>query len=185
MTLRSTLPLRRNAYGVLALFALAACDADEVVTAPPCPNIVIVKDTAELTTFRPGPGRDLTDVVLDARIQRFDGTCETELAADRSGEVEVDLQIFFEATRGPANRTRDGQFDFYVAIADQGGAILAKKVFRSEFEFEGNRNRIAGVEELTQQIPLRSGELGDAFDIFVGFQLSPEQLQYNRTKLGR
>ena len=167
------------------MFTLVACSPEESVNAPACPHIIIVKDTAELTTFRPGPGRDLTDVVLDARIDRFNGSCETDLEKDRSGQVGVDLQLFFEATRGPANDTRKGNFNYYVAIADRSGAILAKQVFDTEFEFEGNRNRIGGVEELTQKIPLRTGELGEDFDIFIGFQLNPEQLDYNRAKRAR
>ncbi len=166
------------------MFTLVACASDLSPTAPLCPNIVIVKDTAELTAFRPGPGRDLTDVVFDARIDRFDGSCETDVEAG-VGQVSVDLQLFFEAIRGPANETRQGKFSYYIAIGDRNGKILAKKVFATEFEFEGNRNRIGAAEELTQEIPLRSGDVGDDFDIFVGFQLSPEQLDYNRAKRGR
>lgn len=167
------------------MFTLVACSIGGSPVAPPCPHIIIVKDTAEMTTFRPGPGRDLTDVVLDARIDRFDGECETDLESDRSGQVNVDLQLFFEAIRGPANTTREGKFRYYVAIGDRTGAILAKKLFSTEFEFEGNRNRIGAAEELTQEIPLRPGDLGDDFDIFIGFQLSPEQLDYNRAKRAR
>jgi len=174
---------RSSALGALAMIVLVACSsADDAVIAPACPNIVIVKDTAEMTTFRPGPGRDLTDVVLDARIDRFDGECATDLERDRSGTVNVDLQLIFEAVRGPANDTKGGSFSYFVAIANRKGDILAKKVFDTEFEFEGNRTRVGGVEELTQEIPLRAGELGEDFDIFVGFQLSPEQLKYNRAK---
>lgn len=167
------------------MFTLAACSAEETATAPACPTVIIVKDTADLTTFRPGPGRDLTDVVIDARLARFDGSCETDLENDRSGQVNVDLQLIFELIRGPANKTREGEFSYYVAIAARDGTILAKKVFNTGFEFEGNRNRIGGIEELTQEIPLRPGQLGEDFDIFVGFQLNPDQLDYNRAKLGR
>ena len=168
------------------MITLVACSqADEAVIAPKCPNIVIVKDTSELTSFRSGPGRDLTDVALDARIDRFDGECETDLERDRSGTVNVDLQLIFEAVRGPANDTKVGSFSYFVAIANRNGDILAKKVFETEFEFEGNRTRVGGVEELTQEIPLRAGELGEDFDIFIGFQLSPEQLKYNRAKNAR
>ena len=94
------------------------------------------------------------------------------------------MQLIFEVIRGPANETRNGQFNYYVAIANSEGSILAKKVFNTGFEFEGNRNRIGGLEELTQKIPLRPGERGEDFEIYVGFQLSPEQLDYNRAKLG-
>ncbi|MFT5181762.1 MAG: hypothetical protein ACI8S3_001647 [Alphaproteobacteria bacterium] len=184
MIIRQYLTARSSVFSVLALFALGACSSlvTETAVAPPCPHIVIVKDTAELTTFRPGPGRDLTDVVLDARINRFEGECETDLESDRSGKVNVDLQLIFEATRGPANETRTGDFSYYVAIADRNGAILAKKVFATQFVFEGNRNRLGGLEELTQEIPLRAGQLGEDFDIFVGFQLNAEQLDYNHAK---
>ncbi len=168
------------------MFALAACENQESVSAPACPTIVIVKDTADLTTFRPGPGRDLTDVVIDARLARFDGSCETDLERDQSGRVNVDLQLLFEIERGPANQDREGQFRYCVAIAERdGGAILAKKVFATEFEFEDSRRRIGGIEELIQEIPLQPGELGEDFEIYVGFQLTPEQLQYNRAKRGQ
>ena len=169
---------------MLATFSLAACSTliGEAEVPPECPQIVIVKDTSQLTVFQPGPGRDLTDVLLDARIDRFGGECETDLEPDNSGTVNVDLQLVFEATRGPANKTRAANFSYYVAIGDRSGAILAKKVFDVGFEFEGNRNRVGGIEELTQEIPLRTGELGEDFEIFIGFQLSPEQLDYNHTK---
>ena len=172
-------------FSVLAMFTLVACASEESASAPECPHIIIVKDTAELTAFQPGPGRDLTDVVLDARVSGFGGSCETDLERDQSGEVTVDLQLAFEAVRGPANRTREGKFSYFIAIGDRGGAILAKEVFETEFEFEGNRTRVGALEELSQAIPLRPGQLGDDFDIFVGFQLSPEQLDYNRAKLAR
>lgn len=182
--IRHYLTARGSVFGVLALFTLSACSSlsSNAVVAPPCPHIVIVKDTSEMTAFQPGPGRDLTDVMLDARINRFDGECETDLESDRSGKVNVDLQLIFEANLGPANKTRTGNFSYYVAIGNRSGAILAKKVFDIEFEFDKNRNRLGGLEELIQEIPLRAGELGEDFDIFIGFQLTPEQLNYNHAK---
>jgi len=74
---------------------------------------------------------------------------------------------------------------YFIAIADRNENILARETFESEVEFEGNRNRIAYVEELKQKIPLKAGKLGDDFKIFIGFQLNDEQLKYNRNKLGR
>lgn len=166
--------------------SLAACaKQDSAASAPPCPNIIIVKDTSELTAFRPGPGRDLTDVVFDAKLGRYAGDCETSLEKDRTGTVSVDLKLFFEATRGPANDTREGKFSYYVAVAKRGGEILAKKVFDAGLKFEGNRNRVGVMQELSQEIPLHKDQLGEDFDIYVGFQLTPEQLQFNRGKVAR
>jgi len=80
---------------------------------------------------------------------------------------------------------RSAKVTYFIAIADRNENIFARETFESDLEFEGNRNRIAYVEELTQTIPLRDGKLGENFKVFIGFQLSDEQLVYNRNKLGR
>jgi hypothetical protein len=35
-------------------------------------------------------------------------------------------------------------------------------------------------EELTQKIPLKAGENGDNYLIYIGLSVTPEELQYNR-----
>ena len=174
--------------GLLLAFAglaLAACGGGEAVLAPPCPNISVLADTAEVTKFRSGLGRDLTDVVLEARITDYSGFCDTDLDDGAGGEVQVELRLLIEVARGPANGSRRGSYDFFVAIGDRERNILAKQVFTSEVEFEGNRNRLTAVEDLEQTIPLGAGELGDDYDIYVGFQLSEDELLYNRRKVMR
>lgn len=168
--------------GLTVAAALGACAQQDEESGPLCPNIIIVKDTSEYTAFKPGPGRDLTDVVMEARLDRFSGFCETDLDRDRSGEVTLDLRLIFQATRGPASTSRAARFPFFVAIADREGNILAKEIFESEFEFEGNRTRIGVFEDLTPEIPLAPGQTGEDFDIFVGFQLTGEQLDYTRSR---
>ena len=175
----------QKGWAALALFVLAACQQGPSAPPPPCPNIVIVRDAAELTQFLPGPGRDLTDVTLEARIADFQGFCETDLEDNGTGTVEVELQLIMAATRGPAAATRDATVRYFVAIADTDETILAREVFETSINFEGNRNRLGFAEELAQTIPLRAGQFGDAFNIFVGFELSDEDLAYNRRKRGR
>lgn len=174
------------ALALLAVLVLAACQRGPERPPPECPEIAIVQDLAELTLFVPGPGRDLTDVTLEARIVEFGGFCNTDFDEDEgTGEVEVDLEVLFQATRGPASTDRTAKVTYFIAIADRNENILARETFDSELEFEGNRNRVAYVEELTQTIPLREGRRGEDFKVFIGFQLNDQQLQYNRNKLGR
>ena len=149
-------------WAVLALFVLAACQQSPAVP-PPCPNIVIVQDAVEITHFLPGPGRDLTDVTLEARIADFKGFCDTDIEDDGS-----------EAT-----------VKYFVAIADTDDNILAREEFETSVAFEGNRNRQGFAEELVQKIPLQAGQRGDAFNVFVGFVLSDDELKYNLNKRGR
>ncbi len=172
-------------YAALALFAVAACEQGPAAPPPPCPDIVIVQDAAEVTQFLPGPGRDLTDVTLEARVVDFRGFCETDLEDDRSGAVDVELELLMVAARGPAAAGRVASVRYFVAIADKEENVLARAEFETEFTFEGNRNRIGFAEELTQRIPLRRGQLGDNFSVFVGFVLTDEGLKFNRNKRGR
>lgn len=163
-----------------AAIFLAACSSQDERLAPPCPAIVIVQEIADVTQFKPGEGRDLTDVVLEGKVRGFDGFCETDFDEGVAGEVEVELRVVFSIARGPANTDRKGDFRYFVALADRAGKTTQKHVFDSEVEFPGNRNRVAPFEELTLKIPLKSGENGADYTVYVGFQLSPEQLDYNR-----
>ena len=45
--------------------------------------------------------------------------------------------------------------------------------------FEGNNTRVGVTEEVEPRIPLKRGETGADYRIYVGFSLNPEELQYN------
>ncbi|MSO81009.1 MAG: hypothetical protein EXQ97_05145 [Alphaproteobacteria bacterium] len=167
---------------VLAATILAAGCNQTRRQPPACPAIVVVGETAKLTQFRPGAGRDLTDVVAEGRIDRFDGFCETDRNRDGTGEVRVELQVFVVIARGPANTTRTASYEYFVAIADKSERILAKQTFSADVAFEGNRNRLKAFETLEQKIPLAVSQDGGAFTVYIGFQLTPDQLSYNRAK---
>ena len=146
---------------------------------------MIIQDAAEITQFLPGQGRDLTDVTLEARIANFKGFCDTEIEDDRSGVIDVDLQLLFVAARGPAAVTREATVKYFVAIADTDENIVAREEFETGVAFEGNRNLVRFAEELIQTIPLQAGQRGDAFSVFIGFVLSDDELKYNLNKRGR
>lgn len=165
------------------VLALAACAGTQTANLP-CPTVAIVAEAADVTKFLPGPGRDLTDVVAEAHIDDFDGSCITDTDAN-SRQVEVELRLNITARRGPASSERQAKLEYFVAIGDRDNAILAKKTFAGAFEFEGNRTLSSIAEELVQRIPLGDGETGENFKILIGFQLSDEELQYNRDRVLR
>ncbi|MCH7721637.1 MAG: hypothetical protein IH988_11735 [Planctomycetes bacterium] len=62
-----------------ALFCLVATGCglfggDDYV--PPCPRAVVLADAQSVTEFRPGPGRDLTDILNEGAITDLAGGCE-------------------------------------------------------------------------------------------------------------
>ena len=67
-----------------------------------------------------------------------------------------------------------------MAIATQSRRVIAREEFTVTMPFEGNRTRVAAAEELEPSIPLRPGQDGDEFTVFVGLVMSPSELAYNR-----
>ena len=174
--------ITRFFIAIAAMALLAACSKEQAVLAPPCPSTVIVKELADITQFKSGEGRDLTDVVLEGTITGFDGFCETDFDEGVAGEVTIDLRVLFRASRGPANTDRKGTFRYFVVIADRDDNPLRKDVFATAVQFPGNRNRVAPFEELSLAIPLKAGQNGGDYRVLVGFQLTPDQIEYNRSR---
>jgi len=163
---------------VLPAGVLAACGIfDEEGRPPPCPIAAVVGDARTLALYAPGPGRDLTDVRFEAAIGATVVACEFD-----ENELTAELRVEIIAQRGPADRDRRGNFEYFVAIADRDRNILAKERFTMAIEFPGNRTRVGVFEELEQTIYLKPGESGDDYDIYVGFQLSEDQLRENRAR---
>ena len=57
---------------------------------------------------------------------------------------------------------------------------MARQVFDTEIPFENNATQAITVEELQPRIPLKEGEDGDHYRIYVGFMLNEKELAYNR-----
>lgn len=176
--------MRRPAAGaalLMAALALGACGGSgrQDAGAPPCPRVAVLADASRLVIYRDGPGRDLTDVIFEADLGRITGEC---IYSRRKDNVKVDMKLLVTARRGPADRSRTGTFDYFVAIVDTQGQVLARREFRSQVVFQPEQTQIASQEELEQSIPLKRDQPGSDFDVFVGFKLTPEQVERNRVR---
>jgi hypothetical protein len=170
-----TYPSFRRGVALAALALLTACGLGEKREAA-CPQGIVPADSATVTRFRDGPGRDLTDVIAEGEIVNILVQCRY----DKRG-VTVDLQVAIAANRGPADRSRVAEFDYFVALVDPEQNILAKEPFRVKFEFRDNRTRLGLVEELEPRLPLADVMKGPEYRVLVGFQLTPEELAWNRS----
>jgi hypothetical protein len=170
--------LSRGALPVAAvalLLLVNGCNRDK--PQPVCPRGVIPADASNLTRFRDGPGRDLTDVVVQFEIQDILVQCSYEKKA-----VNVDLQIAVTAARGPADRSRVADVDYWVAIVDPQQNIMTKEPFKVHFEFTENRTRLGTVEQIAPRLPLSDLSTAPSYSIMVGLQLTPEELAWNRSQ---
>jgi hypothetical protein len=153
--------------------SLAGCASDG--PPPPCPPAGTPAPLDSFTQFAPGGGRDLTEVQFSGRISSVQTICEY----DEKG-VDIDLAVDIRVERGPADKSRQADLQYFVAVEDGPGNITAKQVFDVAVPFEGNSRRLARREELSLRIPTPADRGFRQTRVLVGFQLSPEQLEFNR-----
>lgn len=164
------------------LASLAACgpSASERVTAAQlCPKALRVQDASTLTRFQPGRGRDATDTLVQASISDIVVACSS-----RRERVEVDIVFEVRVAEGPALARnvpdRKVALEYFVAIVDPQRQIVTRRTFNADFQFSGNRTKLQSKEELSQRIPLANPGTGGAYQIAVGFVMTPDEVEFNR-----
>ncbi len=168
---------------VILALAVSACTMfREEEPPPPSPRISILGDAATLTRFRPGPGRDLTDVLYEGVVTGVTGSCAYANDGKRAnGALSMKIALVIKAARGPANRDGRAAFPYFVGITDSSRNVLNKQRFSVTVVFPGNRARLVVTDNpVALEIPVKAGQSAQDFEIFVGFQLSLEELEYNR-----
>lgn len=173
---------KRTAVPGVIVLALAACTSTPD-TPMICPQVSLISDAMTLTRFQPGRGQDLTDVDYTAELTDIESQCTFVGGRNEDQTVVVALAPTITAIRGPANADRNATMDYLVSVTDQERNILSVQRFSVGMEFVGNRNRTTITDNdppVTVAIPLAAGNPPDSYQIFVAFQLTPGELEYNR-----
>jgi len=117
-------------------------------------------------------------MVVSGRITGLRGTCSRE----GNGRERVKVTMVLTLTRGPALKSRTVSVPYFVSVST-GDTILAKDPQQATVEFPANVDRVQYTSEpMTLSLPTNKDVSGAAFDVLAGFQLTPEQLAYNRSK---
>jgi hypothetical protein len=173
----------RLAVGSAAM-ALALSGCASTPEAPLiCPEVGLVGDAMTITRFLPRRGEDQTDVDFTAELTDLDSQCTIVGGRDQDQTVVVTITPAITAVRGPANAERKATIDYLVSVTDQDQNILSAQRFPVSVEFVGNRSRVTVIDNdppVTVAIPLSQGRSADDYQIFVAFQLAPQELEYNR-----
>jgi hypothetical protein len=168
---------RLAAVALVAL--LSGCSLFSKKDARACPRMEIVSDLSRLVKFRDGPGRDLNDVVYMAR---FDDV-KTGCSYDKAG-VTVEMTVSLIGERGRAGLALPkAEVTYFVAITDRSQNIVAKQAFTSQFDFS-DKATAAIDDELVQRIPLAETAPGSDHTLILGFQLTPEEIDFNAKNRG-
>jgi hypothetical protein len=166
---------RAGFLGACAAGLLAGCAGPADVRS--CPRTSILGIASEIDVHRPGGGEDLTDLMF--RIEISGVTVECRPTKER---VATTLSIALAAERGPAGQGSPW-VSYFVSVVERGTErILDKQVYRGRIPFEPDQRRNVAIEEWDQVIPLPKGKLGKDYEIVVGLNLSPEQLDAARRR---
>lgn len=164
---------------LVAASALSACT---VTTELPCPATKILRDASQVTHFAPGQAPNPKAVQYVGEVAETKISCSYD---PRTYErLDVALGVKFAAERNPAMPVDAAELRYFVAIVNLEGKVLAKKEFPLRLVFPRGSNRVSKVEEIDQTIPLTYPQNGGSLQIWVGFQLSDAELQYNRAHMG-
>ena len=169
----------RRMVCVFGLAALAGgCGLfEEKKPPPPCPPIFVLKDAGKLTRYKPSSGNDITDILFQGNVIDFRGFCEYNKPRT---EVEITLSIAFEIQRGPANTNRKADFGYFIAIPKFHPAPQGKKVFPLNTVFEDNTTRARLTDEISLTIPLDRTVRRSEYGIYIGFDLTQDELKDNQ-----
>ena len=158
-----------------AALIISAC-AKDAPNDIPCPAVEVLPDLGEFVRYRPGPGRDPTDVLQEAWIDGVGGKCELD-----GSDLLVDLGVRIGIRRGPATKTDQAKIGYFVAITDLKRNVLNRRPFEATAQFL-NRKTVMFDDQLDLRIPLSQGDQTDSFVVYVGLELTKDELKANRNR---
>jgi hypothetical protein len=150
---------------------------------PACPPAAVLGEAERLTRFSEGPGRDVLDIDYAVEVVDLRVGCKFTKDARSGPVVVVALAPVIVATLGPANRSREARFDYWVSVLDEQGAVLNKQLFPVTARFADNRSRVVLLNDdppVTIDLPNPDQRGAAKYEILVGLQLLPEELEFNR-----
>jgi hypothetical protein len=176
--------------GLLLSVGLSACDSMKVWRADkpePCPRISVLDNASKVTKFKDGPGRDLIDVVFEGEITNILNLCKYDVDYDsREGTIHTQIAAVIAAKRGPADTARSASIPYFVAVVDAKKNIIQKNIFNLKLAFPGNLTQNEVTDEMVDlTIPVTGGLDGNDFEIYIGLQLSREEMAYNQRQSQR
>lgn len=179
-----TLLARASALMPVPIFLILGLVISSCATGPvpPCPPVRVDSATATMTKFRDGPSRDLSDVEYQVEVTGFEGEC-----VFGENTVEVLLDVDFRVTSGSAAQAGPISFFYFAAIPQYFPQPAGKKVFEIQTELLGGATRPVTLTEsdVSIEIPLSKDRPAASFDVYLGLQLSDDQLEFNRQRMSR
>ena len=161
---------------LLTAFAtLAGCSQKIVV----CPVPAILADTNAITVMRPGTTPDLANELYSVKLMNAEGDCVYNQSTQ---VVRASMDLTFHASRAPSRDAASYTVPYFVVV-NENAKIYAKHLYNLRVSFAPG----AATADITQapedvSIKIGNGKLPWNYQLMAGFQLTPDQMEYNRLK---
>ena len=174
------------ALALSGLVALSGCSWLPFSTAssgPPaasCPSAAILRPLAQTAVFAPGAARQPMGVAFYGILSDVEAKCE-----QAGGALRAALDVVVVGERGPAGGKMDGlDVQYFVAVTGPDQAILSKRSFPVHIAIPADSRRAGVTDHIEETIPL-TGVSPGGLNIVLGFQQSPEIVDFYRHFRGR
>jgi hypothetical protein len=144
----------------------------------PCPLMGVLYDTARVVQFNQPGSQRYANITFTGEMQGVRGLCRYVDADPIRMNMEIDMAF----GRGPAATSDRQTYRYWVAVTRRGRAPIEKVYFDLDVRFPRGE-QVVNVRERIEEIviPRANQDIsGENFEILVGFELTPEQLQFNR-----
>ena len=151
-------PLRRNA------------------AAGPCPYVKILYDAARYVELT-GDRVSSSNVAFTGEIEGLTSDC----AYQGDDPITVQTRVLFNLGRGPQAEGDQRTYRYWIAVTERNKAVLAKQYFDLPVDFEGARTASVSQDQTIVIPRAEATTSGDNFEILVGFDVTPQMAEFNRT----
>lgn len=144
--------------------------------AGPCPYVKVLYDAARYV--------ELTGDRVAAANVGFTGEIEglvSDCGYQDDQPITVETRILFNLGRGPQAQGDARTYRYWIAVTERNRAILAKEYFDLPVNFDGAQTTTV-TQDQTIVIPRAAATTsGDHFEILVGFDVTPQMAEFNRS----
>jgi hypothetical protein len=144
----------------------------------PCPLMGVLYDSSRMVDFAQPDNQRYANIEYTGEMQGINGLCR--YVGDDPITMSIDIDMAFG--RGPAATSDRQTYRYWVAVVRRGLAPIEKAYFDVDVRWPRDESVVTRRESIEQiVIPRANAEVsGENFEILVGFELTPEQLQFNR-----
>jgi len=151
---------------------------DERQNVGPCPLMGVLYDSARIVSFATPDNQRYANIQRTGEIQGIRGLCRYVEDDPITMSIEIDMAF----GRGPSSTSNRETYRYWVAVTRRGRAPIEKAYFDVDVRWNGDEAVVTRTEEIENiVIPRAAADTsGENFEVLVGFELTPEQLQFNR-----